>query len=138
LNSIETSPESWLDKDFYKVEKLQSISLVSTNAADSWKLTRETEIAPWVLADTRAGEVLDSNKVSSLAASALSYASFVDVASNTAPAVTGLDKPLALTLATFDHFTYDLKIGGKTPEGNFYLTVAAAARHSRPADRRRG
>jgi hypothetical protein len=135
LNSIETSPESWLDKDFYKVEKLQSISLVSTNAADSWKLTRETEIAPWVLADTRAGEVLDSNKVSSLAASA-SYASFVDVASNTAPAVTGLDKPQALTLATFDHFTYDLKIGGKTPEGNVYLTVTAAA--SLPARRTAG
>ena len=32
-----------------------------------------------------------------------------------APAKTGLDKPLALTIATFDHFTYDLKIGGKTP-----------------------
>ena len=135
LNSIETSPESWLDRDFYKVERLQSISFVSTNAADSWKLTRETETAPWVLADTRAGEVLDSNKVSSLAASA-GYASFVDVASNTAPALTGLDKPLALTLATFDHFSYDLKIGGKTADGNFYLTVAAAA--ALPAQRTAG
>jgi len=127
LSSVETSPESWLDKDFFKVDKLKSISLVSTNATNSWKLTRESEDGPWVLADTNAGETLDANKASSLA-SALSYASFLDVASNTAPAATGLDKPLALTLATFDHFTYDIKVGGKTPENNnLYMTVAAAA-----------
>jgi hypothetical protein len=126
LDSIEVNPESWLDRDFFKVEKVQSVSLVSTNATNSWKLTRESESAPWVLADTKAGEMLDSNKVSSLAGT-LSYASFVDVASNTAPAITGLDKPLAVTLTTFDHFTYDLKIGNKTPENNLYLTVAVAA-----------
>lgn len=125
LNSIEANPDSWLDHDFFKIEKIQSVSLLSTNPADSWKLTRESEAAPWVLAEAAAGEVLDSNKVSSLAGT-VSYPSFMDVASNSAPALTGLDKPLALTLATFDHFTYDLKIGGKTPENNFYLTVAVA------------
>ncbi|MGA2542273.1 MAG: DUF4340 domain-containing protein [Verrucomicrobiota bacterium] len=126
LESIEVNPESWLDHDFFKIEKLQSVSLLSTNATNSWKLTRDTESAPWVLAGAGPAEVLDSNKVSSLAGT-LSYASFVDVASNTAPAVTGLDKPQVLTLATFDHFTYDLRIGGKTPENNLYLTVAVAA-----------
>jgi hypothetical protein len=126
LDSIEVNPESWLDRDFFKVEKVQSVSLVSTNATNSWKLARESETAPWVLADTKAGEMLDSNKVSSLAGT-LSYASFVDVASNTAPAATGLDKPLAVSLTTFDHFTYDLKIGNKTPENNLYMTVAVAA-----------
>jgi hypothetical protein len=128
LNSIELNPEAWLDKEnFFKVENLQSISLLSTNATNSWKLTRETANAPWVLADTNAGETLDSNKVSSLA-TALGYASFVDVATNTAPTNTGLDKPLALTLATFDHFTYDIKVGGRTPEeNNLYMTVAVAA-----------
>jgi hypothetical protein len=135
LSSIETSPESWLDKDFFKIDKIKSVSLLSTNATNSWKLTRESEDAPWVLDATNAGEMLDSNKVSSLG-SALSYASFLDVASNTAPAATGLDKPLALTLATFDHFTYDIKVGGKTPENNnLYLTVAVAAdiQTNRPA-----
>ena len=128
LNSIEVNPEAWLDKEnFFKVENVQSISLVSTNATNSWKLTRETASAPWVLADTNAGETLDSNKVSSLA-TALGYASFVDIATNTAPTNTGLDKPLALTLATFDHFTYDIKIGGRTPEeNNLYMTVAVTA-----------
>jgi hypothetical protein len=126
LSSLELNPESWLDKNFFKVDKLQSVSLVSTNATNSWKLTRENEDAPWVLAATNAGETLDSNKVSSLA-STLNYVSFVDVASNTAPAVTGLDKPLALSLATFDHFNYELKIGNKTADNNLYMTVAVAA-----------
>ena len=126
MESISTSPESWLDRDFFKVEKLQSATLVSTNATNSWKLSRESESAPWLLADTNAGEILDSNKVSSLSGT-LSYTSFVDVASNNSPAATGLDKPLAVTLTTFDHFTYNLKVGGKTPENNFYLTVAASA-----------
>jgi hypothetical protein len=127
LESIEVNPESWLDRDFFKIEKLQSVSFVSTNSTNSWKLTRESENAPWVLADTNAGETLDSNKVSSLAGE-VSYFSFVDVATNTAPAVTGLDRPLALTLATFDHFTYELKIGRKIPDNNnFYMTVAVSA-----------
>jgi hypothetical protein len=126
LDSIEVNPESWLDRDFFKVDKIESISLVSTNATNSWKLTRDSESAPWVMSDAKAGELLDSNKVSSLAGT-LSYASFVDAATNTAPAATGLDKPLAVTLTTFDHFTYDLKIGNKTPENNLYLTVAVSA-----------
>jgi hypothetical protein len=128
LSAIELNPESWLDKeDFFKVDKLQSVSFVSTNATNSWKLTRATEDAPWVMAGTNAGETLDSNKVASLG-SALSYASFVDVASNAAPAATGLDKPLALALSTFDHFNYDIKVGGKTPDNNrIYMTVAVSA-----------
>jgi len=135
LSAIESNPDAWLDHDFFKVEKLQSVSLVSTNATNSWKLTRLTENDPWVLADTNAGETLDSNKVASLGG-ALSYAGFVDIATNTAPAATGLDKPLAVSLATFDHFTYELKVGAKTPGDNAYLTVAAAA--DLPAQRAAG
>ena len=70
--------------------------------------------------------MLDTNKVSSLS-STLSYPSFVDVAAEPAPAKTGLDKPLVVTIATFDHFTYTLKIGAKTPENDYNLNVAVAA-----------
>ena len=126
LSNLEPNAEPWLNRDFFKIEKPQSISLVSTNATNSWKLTRETETAPWVLADAGPGETLDSNKVSSIAGT-LSYPSFVDVASNAAPAQTGLDTPLLVTISTFDHFTYNLKIGRKTAEDNYDLSVAVAA-----------
>jgi hypothetical protein len=126
LNSVEPKAADWLDKDFFKVEKPSAISLVSTNATNSWKLSRESESAPWVLADTKAGEVLDTNKVSSLS-STLNFPSFVDVAAEAAPDKTGLDHPLTVTIETFNHFTYTLKVGHKTPENDYDLSVAVTA-----------
>jgi hypothetical protein len=125
LNSVDPKCAEWLDKDFFKVEKPRTISFASTNAADSWTLSRASELAPWVLEQAKPGEVLDTNKVSSLA-STLSYPSFVDVAADSAPEKTGLDKPLTVNIETFDHFTYTLKIGHKTPENDYNVTVAVA------------
>jgi hypothetical protein len=126
LNSADPKPATWLDKDFFKVEKPKMISFVSTNASNSWTLSRETETAPWVLAELKPGEVLDSNKVSSLA-STLSYPSFVDLAADQSADKTGMDKPLSVTVETFDHFTYNVKVGKKTPEGDYNLNVAVTA-----------
>jgi hypothetical protein len=126
LNTVDPKAAEWLDKDFFKIEKVKSISLVSTNAADSWSLGRDSESSPWVLAGLKAGETLDSNKVSSLS-STLGYPSFVDVAPDPAPARTGMDKPMVVTITTFDHFTYTLKVGAKNPENNYNLNVAVAA-----------
>jgi hypothetical protein len=126
LNGADPKAAEWLDKDFFKVEKPQSVSFVSTNSTNSWTLTRATETATWVLADLKPGEVLDSNKVTSLSSS-LNFPSFVDVAPDSAPDKTGLDKPLTVTIETFDHFTYALKIGHKTPENDYDLNVAVTA-----------
>lgn len=126
LSSVDPKPADWLDKDFFKVEKPEMVSFVSTNATNSWKVSRASESAPWVLADPKPGELMDSNKISSLSSS-LNYPSFVDVAADPAPDKTGLDHPLTVTIETFDHFTYTLKIGHKTPENeyNFNVTVTA-------------
>jgi hypothetical protein len=126
LNTIDPKAADWLDKDFFKVEKPRSISFVSTNATNSWKVSRASESAPWTLAEPKAGEVFDSNKVSSLT-SALNFPSFVDVATDAAPDKTGLDKPLTVTIETFDHFNYTLKIGHKTPENEYNLSVTVTA-----------
>jgi Domain of unknown function (DUF4340) len=123
LSNIETNAGVWLKQDFFKVEKPASITVISTDETNSWKITRTNETTPWVLADVKAGEIMDSNKVSSLS-SAFSFASFVDVATNTAAAQSGLDKPYAVQISTFDHMAYEIKIGSKTPEDNYYLTVA--------------
>ena len=81
---------------------------------------------PGLWLQPKAGEVFDTNKVFSLA-STLSYPSFVDVVHDAAPTNTGLDKPLTVVIDTFDHFTYTLKIGHKTPENDYNLCVAVAA-----------
>jgi hypothetical protein len=132
LNSADPKPATWLNKDFFKVEKPKSISFVSTNASNSWTLSRETETSAWKLADVKTNEIVDTNKLSSLS-STLSYPSFVDVAADQAPEKTGLDKPLSLTIETFDNLTYNIKVGKKTPENDYNLTVAVTG--SAPAER---
>jgi hypothetical protein len=126
LNTVDAKPADWLSKDFLKVEKPSVISFVSTNATNSWKMSRTNETAPWVLAEIKPGEILDTNKVSSLS-STLTYPSFVDVASDPAPDKTGLDNPLTVSIETFDHFTYTLKVGHKTPENDYDLNIAVTA-----------
>jgi hypothetical protein len=135
LNSVDPKPAPWLDKDFFKLEKPKMISFVSTNASNSWTLSRDSESAPWVMADLKPGEVFDTNKCSSLA-STLSFPSFVDVAVDPSADKTGMDKPLTVTIETFDNFTYAFKIGNKTPENNYNLTVAVTG--SAPAERTPG
>jgi hypothetical protein len=134
LSNVEPNADHWLNKDFFKVEKAKSIQFISGEATNSWKLTRETESAPWKLVDAKPGEVLDTNKVSSLG-STLNSATFVDVSTNSA-ADSGLDKPVTFVVETFDGFTYNLKVGKRTPENNFYASVAVTA--TLPKDRTPG
>lgn len=126
LNALQPEPSAWLSRDFFKVEKPKSIALASTNSADSWKLERASETAPWTLADARPGEALDTNKLYSIV-NAASYPRFVDILMSNSPAETGLERPNIVTFQTFDGFTYTLKIGKKSPEGNDYVSVAVTA-----------
>ena len=125
FSNVEAKPEDWLNKDWFKVEKLKSVSVTTTNATNNWKLSRESETAEWKLAEAKAGELLDNGK-SSGATSALSYPSFNDLATNSAPDATGMDKAIVAKLETFDGFTYTAKVGGKSGEDNHYFQIAVA------------
>ena len=127
LAEVDTKPERWLNKDFFKVEKLKSIAVTHPNPTNSWKLTREIENGPLTLADAKPGEQLDTGK-SSPAGNALSYPSFTDVAPPQAtPEVTGMDHPIVAQIETFDGFKYTVRVAGKTNEENYYLNFTVAA-----------
>jgi hypothetical protein len=125
FSNAEAKPENWLEKDWFKVEKLKSVAVVTTNATNNWKLFRESETGEWKLADAKKDETLDNGK-SGTVTSALSYPSFNDLATNSTPSETGLDKPITATLETFDGFTYTAKVGGKSGEDNYYFQIAVA------------
>jgi len=125
LENIKPQPENWLNKDFFKVEKVKSIAVAFPAATNSWKLTRETESGEWKLADAKPNEQLDTSKASSVA-NPLSSPNFVDVNTTSKPEELGFDKPTVATIDTFDNFTYTLKLGQKTND-NFPLKVAIAA-----------
>jgi hypothetical protein len=131
LAVLEPRPEAWLSRDFFKVERIKSIVVSSTDPANSWKVLRESEISPWVLLDRKTGEILDTNKVAK-AVNALAAPRFTDVAAPRASAETGFDKPVEVTVQTFDQFTYKLKIGAKAGDDSYFMTVKVTA--DLPAD----
>jgi hypothetical protein len=124
LANIEPKPDQWLNKDFFKVEKVRSIDVVFPTATNSWKLTRETESGEWKLADAKPTEQLDAGKASGVA-NPLGSPSFSDVATGAKAAELLQDKPTRVTIETFDHFTYKLTVGQKTND-NIPLAMSVA------------
>jgi hypothetical protein len=125
LSNIEPRPDQWLNKDFFKVEKVRSIAVAFPVATNSWKVTRDTETAEWKLSDAKPGEQVDSLKTSGLS-NPLSSPSFNDVETGSQVELFAADKPTVVTLDTFDNFTYALKIGQKTND-NYALALTVAA-----------
>jgi hypothetical protein len=125
LDRIEPKPDQWLNKDFFKVEKVRSVAVAFPAPTNSWKLSRETEAGSWKLADAKPGEELDSSKTASLS-NPLSSPSFNDVDTSSKPEQLGLDKPTVVTLDTFDNFTYVLKVGRKTND-NYPMLLSVSA-----------
>ncbi len=123
--NIEPKPEQWLNKDFFKVEKVRSIAVAFPAATNSWKVSRETETGEWKLGESKPGEALDSGKTSGLS-NPLSSPTFNDVDTASKPEQLGLDKATVVTLDTFDNFSYVLKVGTKTND-NYPLALTVAA-----------
>jgi hypothetical protein len=124
FSNLEPKPEQWLNKDFFKVEKVRAISVTFPVETNSWKASRETENGGWKLAGLKAGEEPDSSKTSSLS-NPLSSPSFNDVLAGK-PEEHGLDKGTVVTLDTFDNFSYTLKVGPKTND-NYALALTVSA-----------
>jgi len=132
LANIEPKPEQWLNKDFFKIEKVRSVAVEAPNPTNSWKLSRETETGEWKLADAKPTEQLDSSKTSGVA-NQLSSPTFNDVAAGMKPE--GLEKPTVATVETFDNFSYTLKVGQKTNE---ICTLAISVAANLPKERTPG
>lgn len=145
FDEVQPKPELWLGRDFLKVENPKSIALAGTAPGMNWKVSRQTATGPWTLLEERPGEELDSTKINSLT-SYLANLGFADVLKADAPpAETGLDKPSALTIETFDGFDYELRIG-KLMGTNYPVLVSVKASppnerkpaaDEKPADRAR-
>ena len=114
-----------MNKDFFKIEKIRSISTIQAAQTNSWKVSRDTESGEWKLAEAKPDEKIDSGKTSGLGI-ALSAPSFSDVSVNVKPEQLGLDKPTTVTIDTFDNFTYALKVGQKTND-NYPLMFTVTA-----------
>lgn len=123
LDSVQTKADQWLNKDFLNVENPKSVAVQFPEATNSWKLTRASETNDWQLADAKAGEKLDSSKISSVT-SPLSSASFNDVAPRATASATGSNT--VLTIETFDGFNYVATVAPKKDD-NYPVTLTLSA-----------
>lgn len=127
FSNLEPRPESWLNRDFFKVEKPKAIAVIYPDAAtNSWKMSRASETSDWTLADPQPGEKLDPSKVSVLG-SVLSWPSFEDVVVTNDAAALGLDRPITIEIETFEGFRYQLRAAQKGTEEKYHLMVDVSA-----------
>ena len=133
LNDVSADPSDWLSKDdFFKVEKIKSITITQPNETDSWTLTRIKEGDDMALSDAKPDEKLDSSKGSS-AGRVLGSPSFDDIASKSAkPEDTGMDKAVTATIDTFEGYNYVVKMAKKDNE--YYMSLAASGTRLAQAD----
>jgi hypothetical protein len=124
LTQAEPKPEDWVNKDFFKVERIKSVSIVAAQATNNWKLTHETDSGEWKLADAKGDEKADGGKVSGMNY-LLASPSFNDVAIGFQ--FTETNKPTTVaTLETFDNFVYQVKLSNKSGD-DYYLQVSISA-----------
>jgi hypothetical protein len=122
FSQVEANPERWLDKDFFKVEKLKSVSVQQENGS-SWTLLRDTESGEFRLSEEQEGEELDSSKLWGFR-NLFSSPSFVDVVSpEVEPGALGLDQALSARIETFDGLIYNVQIGKKQANDNYPLRL---------------
>lgn len=127
FNEAEAKIDTWLSKDFFKVEKLKSISLISTNATNSWSASRTNETSDWVLADLKPEENPDKSKMSGFNW-ALSSPSFSDVHPKDAePVKDAFAQATTVKLSTFEGFEYEVKVGAQPDADSFYIAVGVSA-----------
>ena len=130
LDSLQTQPESWLNKDFLSIEKPSAITVQFPASTNNWQLTRTAETNDWQLADARPEEKLDTAKISNVT-TPFSSASFNDVAPLT-PDNTLTASNAVLTVNTFDGLSYTAHIG-VAKDDNYPVSFAISALSSAPA-----
>ena len=116
FSNANTTPSDWLNKDFIKLEKPNSIEVKypGGESTNSWKITKSNDVAEWKLdGKMPEGKILDT---ASAPSSPLSSPSFNDLATDIEKSQ--LDKNATqINIKTFDGLTYEVKVG-QIPSGS--------------------
>jgi hypothetical protein len=124
FHSAEPDASRWIDKTFFRVEKIKQLGVTSpSGASKSWKLTRESETDEWKLDGIKKGEQVDASKLSE-PVNALSAPSFEDIVPpSEKPEDHGLKTPTKVVAETFDGLIYHLHIGEKKNEDQHFVKM---------------
>ncbi len=119
LKNADANPAQWLAKDFFKAERIKS--LTASGEGVQWKITRGEEYGQWKFA--AGGGQLDASTAVA-AVNALASLAFVDVAIDVK--AESFEKPRTIVAETFDNLSYTIKLARKPGGDDYYLSVAVA------------
>jgi hypothetical protein len=121
LHAAEAVPGRWLEKDFFKVERVKTLAVGPEGEAPRWKIARAEEWGPWKFAG---GEgTLDASAAVS-AVNALANLAFKDVVADPRPEQT--ERPLVALAETFDNLVYTVKLAPVKGGEDYWLNFAIA------------
>ncbi len=119
LKNADAKPAQWLARDFFKAERIKSLTASGEGA--QWKITRSEEYGQWKFADG-AGQL--DGSAATAAVNALSSLAFSDLALGLK--AENFDRPRTLVAETFDNLTYAIKLARKPDSADYYLSVAVS------------
>lgn len=120
LNAVEANPGRWLNKDFFKAERIRTLSVGPESGAPRWKIARSEEWGQWRLAG---GGNLDASAAVG-AVNKLGSLVFNDVAAGPKAEVT--EKPLVAVAETFDNLVYTVKLAKKAKSDDYLVSFTVA------------
>ena len=132
LNNAEANPGRWLDKLFFKAERIKTLAVGPEGAAPHWKIARAEEWGQWKFA-AGGGDLNPSAAVA--AVNKLGGLAFDDVVADPKPEDAG--RPLVAVAETFDNLIYTVKLARSKTGEDYHLTfsVAGAPPRSRPPEK---
>jgi hypothetical protein len=120
LNNAEALPGKWVNKDFFKAERIRTLTVAGTGS-QPWRITRDEEWGQWKFAG--GGGALDASAAVG-AVNALSQLAVSDVAVDAKPDEQA--KPVTVTAETFDGLTYTLRISQRGSSDEYLVNVTLA------------
>lgn len=117
FSAVVAKPQNSIARDYLKVERVKSITVLGPDGRERWTVTRPDEAAGWKWS---APAKLDTGKAQD-AASALHAMRIDDVAAGASDADVGLDRPVVARVQTFDGWAYEVRVGKPAPEDRYYV-----------------
>jgi len=115
LGKAEAEPGKWLNKDFFKADRIRSLSVGPEGGAPRWKIARDEEWGQWKFAT--GGGALDPSAAVTVV-NKLGGLSFDDVAVGDGAKRAG--KPMVAVAETFDNLVYTVTFAARE-KGEGYL-----------------
>jgi len=117
LGKAEANPGRWLNKDFFKADRIKTLAVGPEGGAPRWKIARNEEWGQWKFA-AGGGDLHPSAAVT--AVNKLGTLTFSDVAPD--PKAEAVDKPLVAVMETFDNLVYTVKLAKKAKDDDFLVS----------------